>query len=127
MLVTLLAACCYSWETGAASSSFDGGGAGSSSGADGGPSCEELADDLDKKRVAAKSCVAMCTASIVDECACKSYVAQGGSTSANAFAAAVQAFTGAGCARACDACALDLVDAGACTWDAPLAKLVCSP
>jgi hypothetical protein len=82
------------------------------------PDCATLLASLDGARKQAKSCTlgmtGQCATSITDECHCTSYVTQGGSAAANAFAAAVKSYGAAGCAPSCTTC---LPSAGACLLD----------
>jgi hypothetical protein len=112
LLPAILMGCAYDWTIGALADAGPDAGAG---GRDAGPDCAALETDLDGARAAAKACTlgagGQCTTSIVDECGCTSYVTEGGSAAASAFAAAVQAVKAAECASPCGTC---LVSPGAC-------------
>jgi hypothetical protein len=135
-LPAILTGCAYDWAIGAAgrdagSGGRDAGAGGSDTGAgghpgtggsdagaggsDAGPDCAALLEDLAAARTAAKTCTlgaaGQCSTSIVDECGCASYVTQGGSAAASAFAAAVEKVKAAGCAVSCSTC---LLSPGAC-------------
>jgi hypothetical protein len=88
-------------------------------------SCYTLKEALDNARSAAKACIpsaGQCTTDLIDECECKSYVADAGSPAANAFVSALGAFKDAGCIGSCDA-APCLTVPGSCY----LATGLCTP
>jgi hypothetical protein len=126
-----IVACTYNWSVGASSvqpeggapdgtapdgsgdatlppeaSAADGGSDGAPPPADAGVSCAKLAKTLEEAANAAKTCsgptAGQCTTDITNECGCKSYVADAGSSAANAYAVALSAFEDAGCPPSCD-------------------------
>jgi hypothetical protein len=126
-LSALIPSCAYDWSIGPVADAGPGGG-GSSTGSTTTtgsttsssttvPDCPTLLVDLETARQKAKLCTVgaagACTASIVDECHCTSYVATGGSAEASAFAAAVQKVGAAGCTPTCSTC---LPSTGACLY-----------
>lgn len=129
-LLALPAACSYDWTIGApdggggstsgASTSGDTTTSSGSGGADAStPSCADLLATLRAARDAAKRCATVgttCTASVTDECGCASFVAQAGSSAANAFAAAIQAFAAAGCQPTCGSCLPNPTGLGTCLY-----------
>jgi hypothetical protein len=122
-LLTCAAACSYDWEIGAPSADAGTGGADAGAGSGGSgaggaaPDCAMLSANLDAARKQAKACTigasGQCGASITDECGCTSYVTQGGSAAASAFADAVAKVKAAGCTTSCSSC---LVSPGACLY-----------
>lgn len=137
-LIALPAACSYDWTIGApdgsaTSSTGSGGGTTTSSGSGGAdasaPSCADLLATLRAARDAAKRCPtvgATCTASVTDECGCRSFVAQAGSSAAGAFAAALQAFAAAGCQPTCGSCLPNPTGVGTCLY-AGATQPICQP
>ena len=113
VIVTLLGgavACSYGWEVGAPTGSGNAGAGGADAGAagggGGGPSCATRRAEIEAARDAAQSCTqpAQCAARVLDECGCRSWVADSGSAAAKAFTDAVQRFQAAGCVASSCAC-----------------------
>jgi hypothetical protein len=127
-LIAVPAACSYDFTIGEPLSTAGGGSGGqpttgsastTSSSTATAPSCADLLTALRAARDAAKRCTTVgttCTASITDECGCASFVAQSGSSAANAFAGAIEAYAAAGCQPTCASCLPNPSGLGTCLY-----------